>query len=212
MIMKPKKSLDQLEAGAAVAPMRTVFFGDLKLAHGQGGGAELLGGKGHNLLEMTQMGFPVPPGFILTTTVCKEYHGTGGRSLDTLTDEVSRRLKQLEQLTGKGFGDDSRPLLVSVRSGAPVSMPGMMDTVLNLGLNPHTLQGLITASGDERFAKDAYRRFIHMYGNVVLGVEHAQFQDAASHLKQSTGETEEHAVDQEKKAPPLGRRLHEKGR
>jgi len=197
--MKPKKTSAQFAGDASVQPLRwTVFFGDPQQAREPPGAPELLGGKGYNLLEMTQMGFPVPPGFILTTAVCKEYHGTGGSYPVTLVDEVNRCLKQLEQLTGKGFGDPNQPLLVSVRSGAPVSMPGMMDTVLNLGLNPHTLQGLVTASGDERFAKDAYRRFIHMYSSVVLGVPHAQFQDAASQLKQSTGISEDHDVDPDK--------------
>src|SRR5713226_10618065 len=126
--MKPKKTSAQFAGDASVQPLRwTVFFGDPQQAREPPGAPELLGGKGYNLLEMTQMGFPVPPGFILTTTVCKEYHGTGGGSLDTLTDEVGRRLKQLEQLTGKVFGDDGRPLLVSVGSVALVSMPGMMD-------------------------------------------------------------------------------------
>ncbi len=196
--MKPIMNLDQFEEDIAVQPKRwIVSFGDPQ-ASGQNGGRELLGGKGHNLLEMTQMKFPVPPGFILTTAVCKEYHSGGGHYPDNLADEVSRSLNQLEQLTGKKFGDADRPLLVSVRSGAPVSMPGMMDTVLNLGLNPHTLQGLISASGDVHFAKDAYRRFIHMYSNVVLGVEHAAFQDALEEIKQGAGETEDRAVDQDK--------------
>jgi pyruvate, orthophosphate dikinase len=138
-------------------------------AEGGAGEKALLGGKGANLSEMTQLGIPVPPGFTLTTEVCRHVM-TGGDYPDGLKDEVDAALARVEELTGARFGDRERPLLVSVRSGAPVSMPGMMDTVLNLGLNDTTVAGLAAQTGDARFAWDCYRRFVAMYGDVVLGV------------------------------------------
>ena len=145
------------------------LFGDGK-ADGAGAMKELLGGKGANLAEMTSIGLPVPPGFTLTTEVCKAFYDNQREYPAGLHDEVSSALKILEQRMGKGFGDSENPLLVSVRSGAPASMPGMMDTVLNLGLNDQTIQGVIRQSNDARFAYDSYRRFIQMYANVVKGM------------------------------------------
>lgn len=145
------------------------LFGDGK-ADGAGAMKELLGGKGANLAEMTSIGLPVPPGFTLTTEVCKAFYDNQREYPAGLRDEVSSALKILEQRMGKGFGDSENPLLVSVRSGAPASMPGMMDTVLNLGLNDQTIQGVIRQSNDARFAYDSYRRFIQMYANVVKGM------------------------------------------
>jgi pyruvate,orthophosphate dikinase len=129
---------------------------------------DLLGGKGANLAEMTNLGLPVPPGFTITTEACNEYSRGGMQLPDGLMDQVRDALAAVEQAAGKKFGDAASPLLVSVRSGAKFSMPGMMDTVLNLGLNESTLRGLIDASGDERFAYDAYRRFIMMFSDIVL--------------------------------------------
>ena len=134
---------------------------------------ELLGGKGANLAEMTNLGVPVPPGFTLSTAVCRYYYAHGQSYPADLRDDVSRAMSQIEESLGKTFGSSSNPLLVSVRSGARVSMPGMMDTVLNLGLNDTTVAGLIAQTDNPRFAYDSYRRFISMYGDVVLGVKAA---------------------------------------
>src|SRR6185312_4814344 len=137
----------------------------------------LLGGKGANLAEMSSLNLPVPAGFTITTEACVHYFQNNSQLPDGLIDEVETNLKNLEQVTGKGFGDTRNPLLVSVRSGARASMPGMMDTVLNLGLNDQTVEGLAELTGDRRFALDCYRRFITMYSNVVLGVSHHSFED-----------------------------------
>jgi pyruvate,orthophosphate dikinase len=146
------------------------FFGNGQ-AEGRADMKNLLGGKGANLAEMSSIGLPVPPGFTLTTEVCTEFYKNDRNYPASLAAEVSANLKRVEELMGKKFGDPSNPLLVSVRSGARASMPGMMDTVLNLGLNDTTLQGIIAQSGDERFAYDAYRRFVQMYSDVVMGME-----------------------------------------
>jgi len=146
------------------------FFGGGS-AEGNAKRKELLGGKGANLAEMAGLGLPVPPGFTITTEVCAAYDPKKNRFPKGLDEEVGRHLAKLEKLMGKRFGDGDNPLLVSVRSGAPASMPGMMDTVLNLGLNDRTVAGLAEASGNERFAWDSYRRFVQMYGDVVLGLK-----------------------------------------
>jgi pyruvate,orthophosphate dikinase len=139
-------------------------------AEGNGGMKDLLGGKGAGLAEMTNAGLPTPPGFTITTEACNDYFAAGKKLPAGLWDDVLAAVKEVERHSGKGFGDPKNPLLVSVRSGAKFSMPGMMDTVLNLGLNEATLQGLIDASGNERFGWDAYRRFISMFGRIVLNV------------------------------------------
>jgi pyruvate,orthophosphate dikinase len=151
------------------------------------GGRELLGGKGIGLAEMTQMGVPVPGGFTITTDACRDYMSNGKSLPDGLDEEIDRHLHALEQRTGKRFGDTKEPLLVSVRSGAAVSMPGMMDTILNLGLNDEALQGLATATGNDRFAHDSYRRLIQMYGGVVDGIDAHRFEQALTDLKQARG-------------------------
>ncbi len=151
------------------------FGGDL--TEGRADMRELLGGKGANLAEMSSIGLPVPAGFTITTEVCTHYYGNENTYPDSLKKEVLEAIKLLEKEMGAGFGDIENPLLVSVRSGARVSMPGMMDTVLNLGLNDETVEGLAKKSGDARFAWDSYRRFIMMYGDVVLGVAHHDFED-----------------------------------
>ncbi len=140
-------------------------------AEGNGGMKDLLGGKGAGLAEMTNAGLPTPPGFTITTEACNDYFAAGKKLPAGLWDDVLAAMKVVERQTGKGFGDPKNPLLVSVRSGAKFSMPGMMDTVLNLGLNEQTLQGLITSTGEERFGWDAYRRFIAMFGRIVLDVQ-----------------------------------------
>jgi pyruvate,orthophosphate dikinase len=154
--------------------------------HGTDGKAtqkELLGGKGANLAEMTSIGLPVPPGFTITTATCAAYYASG-RSLPAgLMDQVQKRIGKLERETGKVFGSSTRPLLVSVRSGAAVSMPGMMDTVLNLGLTDASVEGLAELTGNRRFAYDAYRRLINMYGDVVMGIDHHIFESAFDAIK-----------------------------
>jgi len=154
------------------------------------GGAEmknLLGGKGANLAEMSRLGLPVPPGFTITTDVCTEFYKNNRQYPAGLDHEVDETINWLEELTGKDFGDTRNPLLLSIRSGARASMPGMMDTVLNLGLNDATVEGLAAKMGDERFAYDSYRRFIQMYGDVVLGVEHYLFEDVLDSIKNARG-------------------------
>ena len=143
----------------------------------------LLGGKGANLAEMSSLGLPVPPGFTITTEVCTAYYDNDRTYPDGLTAEIDSALAELEDKAGKKFGDPSNPLLVSVRSGARASMPGMMDTVLNLGLNDETAEGLARLSGDRRFAYDSYRRFIQMYSDVVLGLDHSLFEDILDGFK-----------------------------
>ncbi|MDT0576622.1 pyruvate, phosphate dikinase [Croceicoccus sp. F390] len=147
----------------------------------------ITGGKGANLAEMSAIGLPVPPGFTITTEMCVRYLAEGANFSDPLRSSVANALGDIEKAVGKRFGDPADPLLVSVRSGARVSMPGMMDTVLNLGLNDITVQGLATISGDERFAWDSYRRFIQMYGDVVLGVDHSLFEEALEIAKENKG-------------------------
>ncbi|MFZ1368159.1 pyruvate, phosphate dikinase, partial [Sphingorhabdus sp.] len=151
------------------------------------GNKNLLGGKGANLDGMAAIGLPVPPGFTITTEVCTAYYANGEAFPDGLTDQVAKGIAHIEGVTGKRFGDSANPLLVSVRSGARVSMPGMMDTVLNLGLNDKTVEGLSSSSGDARFAWDSYRRFIQMYADVVLGLNHHAFEDALEIAKEDRG-------------------------
>ena len=161
-----------------------VYFFSRAKAEGKAEMKALLGGKGANLAEMANLGLPVPPGFTLTTEACALYYKIGKEKLlQLLQAEVGKNLALLERNTGKTFGRGPNPLLVSVRSGAAVSMPGMMDTVLNLGLNPETLQALIDLSGDRRFVWDAYRRFIQMFGDVVMGVPHEEFEHALDGVK-----------------------------
>ena len=154
----------------------------------------LLGGKGANLAEMASIGLPVPPGFTITTEVCTAFYDNGNKYPDDLQDQVRNALATVEEHVGLKFGDAQKPLLVSVRSGARVSMPGMMDTVLNLGLNDDTVQGLEKASGDPRFAWDSYRRFIQMYGSVVLGVDHHRFEEIIETAKLDAGVHEDTAL------------------
>ena len=147
----------------------------------------LLGGKGANLAEMSALGLPVPPGFTITTEACNHYFQNGKQYPGALRGEVEAAIATVERLVGKRFGDPANPLLVSVRSGARASMPGMMDTVLNLGLNDRTVEGLAALSGDRRFAFDSYRRFIQMYSNVVLGLDHHLFEEALDDQKDALG-------------------------
>ncbi len=157
------------------------------VSDGGKGDKNLLGGKGANLAEMASIGLPVPPGFTISTEFCEVYYDEGRAFPQRLRDEVAKGLAHIEGITGKRFGDAVDPLLVSVRSGARASMPGMMDTVLNLGLNDETVKGLAETSGDARFAWDSYRRFIQMYSDVVLELDHAAFEDALEIAKEDNG-------------------------
>ena len=148
---------------------------------------KLLGGKGANLSEMTNINLPVPPGFTITTETCITYYENGKKYPDGFMKQVEDNMKKLEKAMGLNFGDVNDPLLVSVRSGAAVSMPGMMDTILNLGLNDETVAGIIKKTGNKRFGMDSYRRFIQMFGDVVMEVEHAKFEEALQHLKDKKG-------------------------
>ncbi|OWK28282.1 pyruvate, phosphate dikinase [Sphingomonas mucosissima] len=159
------------------------------VSDGGSGDKNLLGGKGANLAEMASIGLPVPPGFTISTAMCTRYYEEGETFPESVRGEVAAGIVHIEGITGKKFGDASDPLLVSVRSGARVSMPGMMDTVLNLGLNDETVEGLASASGDERFAWDSYRRFIQMYSDVVLGLDHGAFEEALEVAKEDKGFT-----------------------
>jgi pyruvate, orthophosphate dikinase len=159
------------------------------------GGRELLGGKGLGLAEMTQLGVPVPAGFTITTDACRAYMASGGELPDGLEAEVEEHLTALEERTGKRFGDPDDPLLVSVRSGAAVSMPGMMDTILNLGLNDEATEGLAERTGNERFARDSYRRLIQMYGEVVDGIAAHRFEEALAALKRERGAAQDTDLD-----------------
>ena len=164
--------------------------------HNEGGAElrDLLGGKGANLAEMAGIGLPVPPGFTITTEVCTAFYDNGRHYPDELPAQVQAALGGIERAVGLGFGDADRPLLVSVRSGARVSMPGMMDTVLNLGLNDDTVRGLEASSSDARFAWDSYRRFIQMYGSVVLGVSHHHFEEIIEDVKNELDVLEDTAI------------------
>ncbi|MGI9524419.1 MAG: pyruvate, phosphate dikinase [Hyphomicrobiaceae bacterium] len=162
------------------------FFGNGD-ADGETGMRNLLGGKGANLAEMASLGLPVPPGFTITTDVCMAFYENGGRLPEKLTSQVDDAIARIGKAVGAGFGDADNPLLVSVRSGARASMPGMMDTILNLGLNDETAEGLSSKSGDARFAYDSYRRFIQMYADVVLDVEHGIFEDILDTHKNESG-------------------------
>ena len=145
---------------------------------------ELLGGKGANLAEMTNIGLPVPPGLTITTKTCMEYIDNENKMPDGLMEEVKNALKDVEKQTNKKFGDKDNPLLLSVRSGAQVSMPGMMETILNLGLNDKTIVGLINLTQNERFAYDSYRRFLTMFGSVVLEIDRQKFEEDLSKIKE----------------------------
>ncbi|HET6666349.1 MAG TPA: PEP/pyruvate-binding domain-containing protein, partial [Intrasporangium sp.] len=151
---------------------------------------DLLGGKGANLAEMTNLGLPVPPGFTITTEACRAYLEQS-REPDGLADEISTHLAALEEAMGRRLGDPADPLLVSVRSGAKFSMPGMMETVLNIGLNDESVQGLGAQSEDDRFATDSYRRLLQMFGSTVLGIEGEVFAHELDELKKSRGTTED---------------------
>lgn len=164
-----------------------VYFFANGQAEGNAQMKDILGGKGANLAEMTNAGVPVPPGFTISAEVCKYYYDNNRTYPEDLKEQVDAAMKRLEEVTGKGFGDPKKPLLVSVRSGAAISMPGMMDTILNLGLNDETVKGLVEMTNNERFAYDSYRRFLQMFGDTALGIPHADFENALAEMKAQKG-------------------------
>jgi len=166
-----------------MAKQKLVYFFGGGNTEGNAKMKDLLGGKGSNLAEMTNIGVPVPPGFTISTEVCKAFNENNRKYPAELDDQLQSNLTKLEKLMGKKLGDENDPLLVSVRSGAAVSMPGMMDTVLNLGLNDISVEGLATKTDNVRFAWDAYRRFIQMFGNVAMGLDLDVFEDILTDLK-----------------------------
>ena len=177
-----------------MADVKRVYTFGNKEAEGNGKMRELLGGKGANLAEMNLIGIPVPPGFTITTEVCSEYYAQGREKVvGLLRPEVEKAMKNIEKLTGMKFGDKEMPLLVSVRSGARASMPGMMDTILNLGMNDQAVEAVAKRTGNPRFAWDSYRRFVQMYGDVVLGMkpaskeEHDPFEELIDAQKEKRG-------------------------
>jgi pyruvate, orthophosphate dikinase len=193
--MASSTQLEQTVAATGSKADKSVFFFGAGAAEGTKEMKAVLGGKGANLAEMTNLGVPVPPGFTIACGICVDY--LRERSIpDPLRQQVAGALHRLEGVTEKGFGDPTNPLLVSVRSGAPVSMPGMMETILNLGLNDRTVIGLARASGNARFAYDSYRRFIQMYGDVVLGVPFAQFEHLLGAKRLTTGAKNDSDLDE----------------
>jgi pyruvate,orthophosphate dikinase len=180
--------------GRAPAVIKPIYFFD----EAHTADKMLLGGKGAGLAEMTRLGLPVPPGFIITTEICEKFYEAGRRLPDGLMDEVRKSIRRLESLTGKGFGDRHNPLLVSVRSGAPVSMPGMMDTLLNLGLNDETVEGLAKQSGNPEFAWDTYWRFMQMFGKIIVGMDARKFDSMMAGKKLSDPQVLETIVETSK--------------
>ena len=186
-MLKTRTTTDEIPA----PPPKAIWF----FEEGTGQMRDLLGGKGAGLAEMTRAGLPVPPGFTITTETCLKYYALGRRNPPGLEDELAAAMTELERRTSKGFSENENPLLVSVRSGARVSMPGMMDTILNLGLNDKTVAGLSALTGNERFAWDAYRRFIMMFSNVVLGVEKDLFETRIEDAKKRLGVHDDPEID-----------------
>jgi len=177
------------------ASQHVFFFGD-EATEGDATQRDLLGGKGANLAEMCRIGLPVPPGFTIATSVCQRFYEENEATPGDVVAQIDAAIERLERAMDRGFGDAARPLFVSVRSGAAVSMPGMMDTVLNLGLNQATLDGLARDSGNRRFALDAYRRLIHMFGDVVMGCDHHRFETAISDVKASRSALQDTDLDE----------------
>ena len=182
-----KKSAAKPKAAPKAAKGKFVYFFGGGKAEGNGKMKDLLGGKGAGLAEMTNAGVPVPPGLTITTDVCKLYYSSGKKTPAAADKQMVDYIAKVEKLMGKKFGDKNNPLLVSVRSGAKFSMPGMMDTILNLGLNDETVKGLIASTKNERFAWDSYRRFVQMYGNVVMETGKEVFEHVITEMKEDKG-------------------------
>ncbi|MHC4452427.1 MAG: PEP/pyruvate-binding domain-containing protein, partial [Planctomycetota bacterium] len=191
---------ERRDSSASDSSVNVFNFGNAK-ADGDATRRALLGGKGANLAEMTRLGLPVPPGFTIATTVCQRFYDDGGQVPAGVQDEIDAAIAKLEAAMGQKFGSADSPLLVSVRSGAAVSMPGMMDTVLNLGLNDETFEGL----GNRRFALDAYRRLIQMFGDVVMGCDHHRFETALGDVKAKRGAYLDTDLDEEGLAEVVAR-------
>ena len=172
--------------------MKQIYFYD----EGDGKNKKLLGGKGAGLCEMTRLKLPVPPGFVITTDVCKKYYENNKKLPKSIIPEIRKNIAKIEKKTGKKWNSKSNPLLVSVRSGAAISMPGMMDTILNLGLNDLTVQGLADKSKNPRFAWDSYRRFVQLFGKVVFGVDDTKFDNVLNNAKKNQGVTADSALDE----------------
>ena len=200
---KSAKKATKAAKAAKVKAGKMIYFFGAKKCDGDGTLRDLLGGKGANLAQMTKIGLPVPPGFTITTDCCVDFYKSKKKFPEGLEAQIATNVKLIEKETGKKFGDPSNTLLVSVRSGARDSMPGMMDTILNLGLNNETVVGLAEATGNGRFAYDSYRRFIQMYGDVVMGVqkvhenEHEPFEEVMDGLKHQLGVTEDLELTEE---------------
>src|SRR5580698_6050573 len=173
--------------GAAVKSVKRVYFFGNGKAEGNAGLKHLLGGKGANRADMTLVPLPVPPGFTITTDTCGDYNDAGQKLPAALMEEVRANIAKVEAATGKKFGDPANPLLVAARSGAKMSMPGMMDTVLNIGLSDAAVEGMVKLTGNERFAYDSYRRLINMFGDTVMGVDHEHFEHELSAVKKAKG-------------------------
>ncbi|PMP64595.1 PEP/pyruvate-binding domain-containing protein, partial [Desulfurella multipotens] len=174
--------------------MKFVYFFGNGFAEGNGSMKDILGGKGAGLAEMALAKIPVPPGFTISAEVCDYYYKNNKTYPPNLKEEVEQNLKRLEEATGKKFGDKNNPLLVSVRSGAKISMPGMMDTILNLGLNDETVIGLAKSTNNERFALDSYRRFIQMFGDVAVGIDKELFEDKIKEIKKKENVKFDHEI------------------
>ena len=172
--------------------MKPIYFFD----EGNGKNKKLLGGKGAGLIEMTRLGLPVPPGFTITTEVCTMYYDNNKKLPRNLMPQVKKNIQKIERKTGKEFGSSQNPLLVSVRSGAAISMPGMMDTILNLGLNDQTVIGLADASKNPRFAWDSYRRFVQLFGKVVFGIDDKQFDEILQNAKRQQTVQQDHDLSE----------------
>src|SRR6516165_4904223 len=185
----PRSGGSRKGVAASAAKGKWVYSFGGGAAEGRASMRNLLGGKGAGLAEMAQLGLPVPPGFTITTEVCTYFYAHGKTYPKDLRRQVDAALAQVGRVTGKKFGDAKNPLLVSVRSGARASMPGMMDTVLNLGLNDVTVNALAAKANDRRFALDSYRRFITMYSDVVLGIDHHHFEEILDDHKDRNGYT-----------------------
>lgn len=193
--MATKKTTRRSTTKTAAKPGKMVYYFGQTKTDGNATQRELLGGKGANLADMTSIGLPVPAGFTCTTECCDQYYKQGRKLPKGLMDQVHKAVKTLEKENGKKFGSNTDPLLVSVRSGAAQSMPGMMDTVLNLGLNDEAVVGLANATGNERFAYDSYRRLLNMYGDVVMGVDHHAFETEFDKIKKAQGVSLDTDVD-----------------
>src|SRR5450432_2298197 len=197
MLRQAKKISKSTKTNSKTSKTKRVYYFGPGKTEGRADMKDLLGGKGANLADMTSAGLPVPPGFTITTQCCADYNERGQKMPPGLMKDVSENLRHVEKVTGKKFGDAKNPLLVSVRSGAKQSMPGMMDTVLNIGLNDQVVEGMAHLTGNERFAYDSYRRLINMFGDTVMGVDHEHFEHELTEVKKARGAAVDTDLDAE---------------